>query len=234
MFSKGKKKSESPLQELDAAVETDMQAEMIGEDRLTREMSNRKQAARPTGIPSLISGDVMIKGSIETEGEVQFDGTLEGDITAKGLVIGDTAIVKGQVYAESVKVSGVIEGSIHADKVELLTNANVKGDIHHTSLSIENGARFDGACRYSDTPRDKKLKDVAPAEEEIPAPVMEEAKLKPVEKVVQLAEAEPAEAEPTPIEEPKKKKTTLANKAKPMTSTNDSSFLAKNGKAELR
>ncbi|MCI5044175.1 MAG: polymer-forming cytoskeletal protein [Aquisalinus sp.] len=114
--------------------------------------NNRRAAPRATGVPSLISGDVIIKGMIEAEGEVQFDGILEGDIRAKGLVIGEGAAVKGEVVADKVKVSGTIEGAIRAAHVELSSSAHVKGDILHSALSIENGARFDGNCRHSDDP----------------------------------------------------------------------------------
>ncbi|MGV6800747.1 MAG: bactofilin family protein [bacterium] len=115
-----------------------------------------KSAPRNSGVPSLISGDVIMRGTIESQGEVQFDGALEGDIKAKGLVIGDGATVKGEIIADKVKVSGQVEGAIRAEKVELAASAVVKGDILHTSLAIESGARLDGNCRYSDNPKSEK------------------------------------------------------------------------------
>ena len=131
--------------------------------------NSKRPALRATGVPSLISGDVIIKGMIESEGEVQFDGLLEGDIRAKGLVIGEGASVKGEVVADKVKVSGKVEGCIRAGHVELASSAYVKGDILHSALSIENGARFDGNCRHSDDPVKDTMPKVAPAQPK-PAP----------------------------------------------------------------
>ena len=125
---------------------SNVRANMSGRD-------NKKTSQKPApGMPSLISADVVINGSINADSEIQFDGTLEGDIRAKGLVIGEHAMIKGEVVSERVKVSGTVEGAIRARHVELAASANVKGDIMHKALSIETGARFDGNCRHSDDP----------------------------------------------------------------------------------
>ena len=41
-------------------------------------------------------------------------------------------------------MDGTVEGPIQGGQVTLKSNARVVGDIHHRSLSIENGAFFDG------------------------------------------------------------------------------------------
>jgi cytoskeletal protein CcmA (bactofilin family) len=43
-----------------------------------------------------------------------------------------------------VVVDGTIEGPIRGGEVILKSRAHVIGDIHHQSLSIENGASFEG------------------------------------------------------------------------------------------
>ncbi|MEE4212472.1 MAG: polymer-forming cytoskeletal protein, partial [Parvularcula sp.] len=106
----------------------------------------------PSGVPSLISADMVIRGEIHAEGEVQFDGEIDGDIHAKGLVIGEGATVRGEVVAEKVRVAGVVDGRIRATRVELTASAIVRGDVLHTALMIEAGARFEGSCRHSDDP----------------------------------------------------------------------------------
>jgi cytoskeletal protein CcmA (bactofilin family) len=124
--------------------------------------------AAPSGVPSLISGDMVIRGEIRSEGEVQFDGEIEGDIYAKGLVVGEGATVRGEIIAEKVKVAGTVEGRVRATRVELTASSMVKGDVIHTALMIEAGARFEGSCRHSDDPLSDKAP--SPATAELPAP----------------------------------------------------------------
>ncbi len=190
---------------------------------------NRKPVTRSSGVPSLISGDVIIKGTIEAEGEVQFDGFLEGDIRAKGLVIGEGASVKGEVVAQKVKVSGTIEGAIRAGHVELASSAHVKGDILHSALSIENGARFDGNCRHSDDPMTDSASRAKPAV----------AKQAP--RTVTNAVVEPemvAEEKSVELEAVLADGSNDAGDAKPVLKTvkasQGSSFLSRGGKSDLR
>ena len=150
MFSKAKnKEADLALMEVDA---------LPSPETAPVKKANGKNAPRPKprstmpGVPSIISGDVVIRGAIESEGEVQFDGEIEGDIRAKGLIIGDGARVAGEVVAERVRVSGTVEGAIRATRVELAEGALVKGDIMHTALAIEAGAKFEGNVRHSDDP----------------------------------------------------------------------------------
>ncbi len=215
--------------------------------------NNRRAAPRASGVPSLISGDVIIKGMIEAEGEVQFDGILEGDIRAKGLVIGEGAAVKGEVVADKVKVSGTIEGAIRAGHVELSSSAHVKGDILHSALSIENGARFDGNCRHSDDP----MSDSAAARAK---PTPKPAATKPVAAMAAPAASEenaPAEEMPAELEDslaqavPQKPALVEVNAAaaqeetapvdvqevpaiKKAAPSQGSSFLSRGGKSDLR
>ncbi len=109
-------------------------------------------AKQAPGVPSIISADVIIHGNINASGEVQFDGSLEGDIKAAMLIIGEKASVKGEVICERVTVRGRVEGGIRAKQVALASTAHILGDIVHSSLAVENGAHFEGACRHSDDP----------------------------------------------------------------------------------
>ena len=115
-------------------------------------MSGKKPGAQRAGVPSLISADVVMKGNINSAGEVQFDGTLEGDIKAGTLMIGEKAVIKGEVISEMVTVRGTVEGGIRAKAVALAATAHIRGDILHSSLAVENGAHFEGNCRHSDDP----------------------------------------------------------------------------------
>lgn len=153
MFSKAKSKDKQPKRsEANTADIRDVSQDTGTKRSASGKPAPRARSGRGGGVPSLISGDMIIKGAIESDGEVQFDGEIDGDIRAKGLVIGEGAKVSGEVIAEKVRVSGTVEGTIRGVDVELASGALVKGDITHTSLSIESGARFDGNCRHSDDP----------------------------------------------------------------------------------
>lgn len=159
MFSKAKQEANADNQglvEIGDAPEAQQQPKKpVKQERSSRLAgNNRRNPGNGATVPSLISSDVVIKGSIEAEGEVQFDGVIEGNIGAKGLVIGEGAVVTGEVIADKVKVSGTVEGTIRANLVELAMTAIVKGDIIHTALSIESGARFEGSCRHSENPQE--------------------------------------------------------------------------------
>jgi cytoskeletal protein CcmA (bactofilin family) len=103
-------------------------------------------------VPSVISPELIVKGTLISAGDVQVEGKIDGDIRASGLVIGEKAIVVGDVYAEEAVVRGRVEGSIRARRVQLCATCHVEGNILHEALSVESGAFFEGNCRHTDNP----------------------------------------------------------------------------------
>ncbi len=116
----------------------------------------RPVAPKEPAPPSLLSTDLRIIGNIICAGEIQVDGTIEGDIQTDVLVIGETALVKGEITAETVRVHGSVQGQIKATNVSLLKSAHVLGDIIHVSLAIEQGAYLEGHCRRQEQPKKKE------------------------------------------------------------------------------
>jgi len=129
------------------------------------------QAKRPPGrgAPSIISADLIVRGTLFSAGDVQIDGKVEGDIRAGGLVIGDKAIIVGDVYAEEAVIRGRVEGGISARKVQLCSTCHVEGNILHEALAVEIGAYFEGNCRHSENPLANAPENIAAAERR-PAP----------------------------------------------------------------
>lgn len=113
--------------------------------------SSGKRVARST-VPSIISGDLVVKGTLVSAGDLQVDGRVEGDIRAGALVIGDKASIEGDIIAEEATIRGHVQGSIRARKIQLCATGRVQGNILHEALSMEAGAYFDGNCRHSDNP----------------------------------------------------------------------------------
>ena len=103
-------------------------------------------------IPSIISPDLKVEGNLTCSGDIQVDGFVEGDVTSRGLTVGDGATVHGAVVAETIRVYGAVSGTITANSVVLASTAKVDGDITHGSLSMEAGASLAGQIKRLERP----------------------------------------------------------------------------------
>jgi cytoskeletal protein CcmA (bactofilin family) len=95
---------------------------------------------------NVLSSDVEIKGNLKFSGELSFEGKLDGEIQTDGaLSLGDSAVVNGNINAQSVVVRGKIIGNINAkEKVEIKAKTELFGDIRATKLIIEEGVTYVG------------------------------------------------------------------------------------------
>lgn len=99
---------------------------------------------------SVIGTDLTILGekiTIISQNKLQIDGDIRGDVTGKQVVIGEDGSVIGTVCAEQIEVRGGVRGAIRASTVVLHPTSEVEGDIFHQTLSISEGAQFDGRVR---------------------------------------------------------------------------------------
>lgn len=96
---------------------------------------------------SMIGPDLTITGNLISKGEVQVDGIVDGDIHGSHVIIGETATINGGIVADEVVVRGHVVGSVRSKRVMLQATSQVEGDIYHQSLSIEQGALFEGKSR---------------------------------------------------------------------------------------
>lgn len=101
---------------------------------------------------SIIDADTMVTGTVTCTGEMELRGQVEGQIHSRNLIIRQHGHMHGDVFCESVMVDGRVDGNLHANQVDLKASANVNGDIHHTFLTIETGAMFEGDVRRSNNP----------------------------------------------------------------------------------
>jgi cytoskeletal protein CcmA (bactofilin family) len=95
---------------------------------------------------NVLNSDVELKGTLKFSGELTFDGKLEGDINSEGsLQLGDNAVVRGNILANSVTVRGKVNGNISAkDKIDIKSKTELFGDIRSPKLVIEEGVTFVG------------------------------------------------------------------------------------------
>jgi cytoskeletal protein CcmA (bactofilin family) len=105
---------------------------------------------------------LVVTGTLKSTGDVQIDGRVEGDVYSASLVIGEKALIHGDVAAEEVTVRGRVEGSIRARKVLLASSCRVQGNILHEAFAVETGAYFEGNCRHADNPLGDENKPAEP------------------------------------------------------------------------
>ncbi|MEQ8242584.1 polymer-forming cytoskeletal protein [Fulvivirga sp.] len=88
-------------------------------------------------------------GNVHTHGNIRVEGKVVGDIVSKSkVVIGNSAIIEGNVKAQFAEVEGEVKGSlIISDNLVLKPSCSIKGDIIANKLVVEAGAKFDGQCK---------------------------------------------------------------------------------------
>jgi cytoskeletal protein CcmA (bactofilin family) len=102
-------------------------------------------------INSIVGKDLVIKGELHGEGTVRVDGRVEGDITLqKGLIVGDEAVVTGDVKTENLIVYGKLVGNIFCKSIQVKSSGNIKGDIHTEIILIETGGKYNGQLYMQD------------------------------------------------------------------------------------
>ena len=97
-------------------------------------------------VKNVLASDVEIKGNLKFSGELSFEGKLDGEIQTEGiLTLGDSAVINGNISAQSVVVRGKVTGNITAkEKIEIKAKAELFGDIRATKLIIEEGVTYVG------------------------------------------------------------------------------------------
>jgi len=89
-----------------------------------------------------------MSGELSFEDTFRIDGHFKGKIDADGdLIVGDGGDVEAEITARCVYFSGTVRGSIRAkERLEITAFGKVYADLGTPSLSIEDGAFFEGRC----------------------------------------------------------------------------------------
>ncbi len=98
---------------------------------------------------SRISFGTIFKGEILSPSDIRIDGTFEGKVQSKGrVVIGETAVIKGDVICNDIDLYGKAEGNLFVkDTLSLKEGCAVNGSLNIRRLSVELGATFNGSCK---------------------------------------------------------------------------------------
>ena len=95
---------------------------------------------------SILGPTIRFKGDLSAEEDLIIQGTIEGSISHKQrLTIGRESTVHASVDAQQVIIEGNVEGDVQAEKsVEIKESACMKGNIKAPSVTIQQGANFNG------------------------------------------------------------------------------------------
>ena len=89
-----------------------------------------------------------ISGDVESLGTILIEGTVLGNIHGEKIILGEKAYVRGDLSAIALSIAGKVEGHLLCkESVELKSTAKITGDITTKTLSILDGALFNGMCR---------------------------------------------------------------------------------------
>lgn len=101
-------------------------------------------------IETVIGEETLLQGTIKAKSGVRIDGKFEGgDIEGHTVIVGVSGSVSGDITAQKVIIGGKVTGNITTRSLEIQRNAQVYGDVHTSSLSISEGALYEGHCVMS-------------------------------------------------------------------------------------
>ena len=117
---------------------------------------------------SRISAGTVIKGEVISPSDIRIDGTFEGKVQTKGrVVVGETAVVKGDIICENIDLWGKVNGNVFVkDTLALMEGCQVDGNLNVKRLSVELGATFNGNCRMITDGEFNKVAGVEVAKEQ--------------------------------------------------------------------
>jgi cytoskeletal protein CcmA (bactofilin family) len=105
-------------------------------------------------IDTILAEDIDFTGVLTFKRPLMIKGSFQGEIKASSdLYIGDKAMVKAKIEANTVSNRGQIEGDVVAHgRVEFFATAAMTGDLATPELVMESGSQYNGKCSMS---RDK-------------------------------------------------------------------------------
>ena len=94
---------------------------------------------------SVLGQDITISGLL-------IAGHIEGDVHGESVTVGETGSVFGTITARMIIVQGEVKGALKGSSVNLNATSRVDGDIVKQTLTIDEGAQFDGSVRRAKDP----------------------------------------------------------------------------------
>ena len=90
--------------------------------------------------PSQINDDVRIRSTITVSEPLVMAGQLDGDVNADTIHVAATAIITGEITAQSVTIDSRVLGNIVASTVFLSATAHFEGRLYCQDAAVDDGA----------------------------------------------------------------------------------------------
>ncbi len=99
-------------------------------------------------ISAFLGKETVFEGKMTFQGVFRLDGKFQGEIFESGtLIVGETAVIKGKVGAQTVVILGLIEGDVNAQsRVEIHSTGKLYGALFTPVLTVSEGGIFEGQC----------------------------------------------------------------------------------------
>jgi cytoskeletal protein CcmA (bactofilin family) len=100
-----------------------------------------------TAKTSIIGPTLVFKGELRADEDLLIQGRVEGSIEhTSRLTIGEQGHVKADIKAQYINVEGQVEGDLFGSKsVMIKQSAQVKGNVYAPTVSLMEGATFNGS-----------------------------------------------------------------------------------------
>ena len=96
-------------------------------------------------ISTLISEGCVVDGNLKAPAYVRIDGQVNGDVfIEEGLIIGEKGMVFGNILTKELVVYGTLNGNLQVGSLEIKATGKINGEIKTLTLSVENGAVYNG------------------------------------------------------------------------------------------
>jgi cytoskeletal protein CcmA (bactofilin family) len=107
---------------------------------------------------NIIGKGTSLEGNLNTAGNLRVEGKIGGNIQTKAkVVLGETAVVEGNIIAQTAEISGEVRGTIAVSGLlTLKPTAVINGDITTSKLVFEEGAKFNGKCNMGNSFKETK------------------------------------------------------------------------------
>ncbi|WP_104760616.1 bactofilin family protein [Helicobacter cetorum] len=110
--------------------------------------NNNKPVNTKAGPATIIAQGTKIKGELHLNCHLHVDGELEGKVESSStVVIGQTGVIVGEIYANKLVVSGKFNGVIEAEIVEIMPLGHIDGKVSSQELVIERKGILVGESR---------------------------------------------------------------------------------------
>jgi cytoskeletal protein CcmA (bactofilin family) len=95
---------------------------------------------------SVLGPTLRFKGELHADEELLIKGRIEGTIThTQRITVCGEGVVKASIRAQTIVVEGTVEGDLTAEKaIQIKDTARLKGNVTAPSVSIIEGANFNG------------------------------------------------------------------------------------------